>query len=90
MAKKKSATELANYYDEVDLEKAFDFKKAKIVHPQFKRINLNISESQVELATSLAQITGNGYQNMIKTAISIGLHQLAQNIRLEPLSKLKR
>jgi predicted DNA binding CopG/RHH family protein len=68
------------YYDSVELEKEFDFDRAEIVLPRLRKININVTEQQVTLAEKLASITGNGYQNMIKTAISIGLKSLEDNI----------
>jgi hypothetical protein len=77
---KKTFKQKAAFYDEVNLEDAFDFDSAKLIQPALKKVNINITEQQIELASKLAAATGNGYQNMIKTAISIGLKNLEETI----------
>ncbi len=82
--KRKSLEEQAKFYDEVDLEKAFDFEHAKIISPALKKVNINVTEQQIRLALQLGAVTGNGYQNMLKTAISIGLKNLEGSILKTP------
>ncbi len=80
MMTKKSLEDKAKFYDEVELTDAFDFKNAKLVQPALRKVNLNITEHQIEIAARLGAATGNGYQNMLKTAISIGLKNLEETI----------
>ena len=77
---RKSLIDQEKFYDEVNLEEEFDFKNAKLIHPPLKKVNINITPQQIELASRLAAMTGNGYQNMLKTAISIGLKNLEDTI----------
>jgi hypothetical protein len=76
----KKLQEQANYYDNVDITKEFDMKKAKLVKSNIKRVNILIPNDIFLEAEKIGKITGIGYQNTLKTAMAIGLHQLAKQL----------
>ncbi|NQY75410.1 MAG: hypothetical protein HRT90_11750 [Candidatus Margulisbacteria bacterium] len=70
----------ATIYDREDSEKLFDYSKAVRVKPKIKRVNINLPRNLVTQASDIGDITGTGYQNVLKTAIAIGLHKLNSEI----------
>ena len=71
----KKTEELAGFYDNADLTKVGSWDKAKI-----QKINIGIPSAAIRRAKKLANISGNSYQNTLKTAMSIGLKQLEKEI----------
>ena len=47
---------------------------------QTKRINMIIPNSIFVEAEKISKKTGTGYQNTLKTAMAIGLHQLSKQL----------
>lgn len=70
----------AKYYDEEKIENAFDVTKAKKTKGKIKRVNMLLPVNIYLKADKIGRITGTGYQNTLKTAIAIGLHQLDDEI----------
>jgi hypothetical protein len=69
------------YYDEEKIENAFDVTQAKRAKGKIKRVNMLLPVNIYLKADKIGRITGTGYQNTLKTAIAIGLHQLDDEIR---------
>ena len=76
----KTSEKQAFYYDKINTEEAFDISKANFQKAKTKRVNMLIPESIFIEAEKISKITGVGYQNTLKTAIAIGLHQLQENL----------
>ncbi|MFH1715309.1 MAG: hypothetical protein ABH857_03840 [Elusimicrobiota bacterium] len=72
----KKVKDMAAYYDDVDIEKAFDFSKAVKNKGTVKRVNMLVPHDLYVEAEKIGRMTGTGYQNALKTAIAIGLHRL--------------
>ncbi|MFH1309518.1 MAG: hypothetical protein ABIH85_02425 [Candidatus Omnitrophota bacterium] len=70
----------AEYYDKADIEKAFDLTKTSKNKGKIKRVNMILPINVFLKADEIGRITGTGYQNTLKTAIAIGLHQLDEEI----------
>lgn len=76
----KGLEKLANNYDKVNTGKEFDFTKAKLTKAKTKRVNMIIPNDIFIEAEKIGKITGIGYQNTLKTAIAIGLHQITKQL----------
>ncbi len=70
----------AEYYDRAEIEKAFDLTKTSRNKGKIKRVNMLLPINVFLKADEIGRITGTGYQNTLKTAIAIGLHQLDEEI----------
>ena len=71
------------YYEETDFSSLMTKSKKKIVSPaKTKRITMNISEIAYNEAHEIDQYLNMGYQNVLKTAIILGLNDLYQKIRV--------
>jgi len=70
----------AEYYDKAEIEKAFDLTKISRNKGKIKRVNMLLPINVFLKADKIGRITGTGYQNTLKTAIAIGLHQLNEEI----------
>ena len=77
MLKKTSRTQ---YYERTNFAKAMKSHKPKKVVPAAKRITMNISERIYEEANELDSYMGMGYQNVLKTAMTLGLSELYNQI----------
>jgi len=71
----------AEYYDEADIEEAFDLSKAVRQKAKIKRVNLLLPFNMYLEAMELGQETGVGYQNTLKMAINIGLKKLKEPLK---------
>lgn len=70
----------AGYYDKAEIEEAFDLTKLSKKKGRIKRVNMLLPVNVFLRADRIGRITGTGYQNTLKTAIAIGLHQLDEEI----------
>jgi len=73
----KELAETAKFYDTADLSDYFD------ANDKNKKININISNSNYNLAQKIGAFTGTGYQNALKMAMSIGLSQLLEDLKIK-------
>jgi len=80
--------EQANYYDETDFSDLIQTKGRKI-GVAAKRITLNISEQIYDEANELDSYMRMGYQNVLKTAMTIGLTELYNQVSNHTISKKK-
>jgi hypothetical protein len=71
----------ADYYENTDFSDLMRSSNIKrIVKSNLKRITINISEEIYSEAHDLDNYMKMGYQNVLKTAIFLGLKDLAKNI----------
>ena len=71
----------AKYYEESNFgELIKSAKNKRIVGKKIKRITMNISEEIFNEAHILDKFMNMGYQNVLKTAITLGINQLQQTI----------
>jgi len=70
----------AKYYEETDFAGVMRNRHGKRVIPTVKRITMNISERVYDEANELDSYLGMGYQNVLKTAMTIGLTDLYHHI----------
>jgi len=68
------------YYEETDFSSIMKSGKGKKVIPVAKRITMNISERIYNEANELDGYLSMGYQNVLKTAITIGLTELYHQV----------
>jgi hypothetical protein len=77
MNKQKSNTQL---YERTDFSNVMKTQKAKKIVPPIKRITINISERIYQEANELDIYLGMGYQNVLKTAMTLGLSALYNEV----------
>jgi hypothetical protein len=70
----------AKYYEETDFSSVMQSNKGKRVIPTAKRITMNISERIYNEANELDAYLSMGYQNVLKTAMTIGLTELYHQV----------
>jgi hypothetical protein len=70
----------AKYYEETDFASVMRNRHGKKVVPSVKRITMNISERVYDEANELDSYLGMGYQNVLKTAMTIGLTDLYHQV----------
>tara|TARA_B100000586_G_C20114127_1_gene431848 strand:+ start:1995 stop:2264 length:270 start_codon:yes stop_codon:yes gene_type:complete len=70
----------AAYYDSEESDKDFDDSKATYVKGKLKQISIDIPYDVFNDAEELGRVTGTGYENSLKTAMVIGLHNLKQQL----------
>ena len=81
MKKQIRSSALTNYYQETDFSKMMTkSKKKKIFGVAKKRITMNISDEAYIDANELDRFMNMGYQNVLKTAIALGLSDLHKAI----------
>ena len=68
------------YYDETNFAELMRMKKGKKIGFAAKRITLNISDRIYDEANELDQYMRMGYQNVLKTAMTIGLTKLFNHV----------
>jgi hypothetical protein len=75
---KKSKKNDASYYENNDLSGMMleSDRKKKVYKASTKRITMNITNEAYETAHDLDRFMGMGYQNVLKTAIVLGLKDL--------------
>jgi hypothetical protein len=78
------------YYEDTDFSDLMKQSKSKIIHKaKPKRITINISEDIYTKAHNLDAHMNMGYQNVLKTAIFLGLKDLSRYIiEKKDISKL--
>ncbi len=79
--KSKKLMQQAGYFDQVDSELEFDFDKRQVLRGEAKRVNILLPESIYNLALSIGNTAGTGYQNALKMAIVIGLNELRLKVK---------
>lgn len=77
MKKNKSRTA---YYEETDFSEAMKRHQGRRVIPQIKRVTMNISDKIFQEAHELDGYLSMGYQNVLKTAMTLGLSQLYHQV----------
>lgn len=68
---------VAEFYDAADLNDYFSGGE------ELRKISININVGSYNLAKRLAGISGVGYQNIIKMAMSVGLVKLLEDLRVK-------
>jgi hypothetical protein len=78
-----------DYYENTDFgdELAANRDKIKFYPKKTKRITMNISKEAYEKAKKLDEVMVMGYQNVLKTAILLGLKDLNQILEKEKKKK---
>ena len=71
--KNKSRT---TYYEQTDFSDMMKAKKGRKLVPVVKRVTMNISERIYKEANELDSYMSMGYQNVLKTAMTLGLAEL--------------
>ena len=69
----------ANYYDNIDIAKEIKNKTLYFIE-ETERISINVPRNIILSAKKIGNSTGAGYQNTLKTAMAIGLHQLSKQL----------
>jgi hypothetical protein len=77
MIKKKDR---AAYYEQTDFSSVMQKQKGRRLFPNVKRITLNISERIYQEAHELDSYMSMGYQNVLKTAMTLGLTELQHKV----------
>lgn len=80
-------TARAKYYEKTNFSGAMKSGTGKKVMPSIKRITMNITERIYEDANELDSYLGMGYQNVLKTAMTIGLTDLYQQVSSHKIGK---
>ena len=80
-------TNRAEYYENTDFSRLMQNRKGKKVVPTVKRITINITEQVYEEANELDSYLGMGYQNVLKTAMTLGLTELYHQVSSHKLAK---
>ena len=75
----KKLEQQAKYYDEIDIVKELKKKKLYLIE-ETERISINVPKNILLSAKKIGNSTGTGYQNTLKTAMAIGLHQLSKQL----------
>ena len=70
----------AHYYEKTDFSSLMKMRRGKRVAPIVKRVTMNISERVYDEANELDSYLGMGYQNVLKTAMTIGLTELYHQV----------
>lgn len=70
----------ADFYENNDLSAMMVRDSAKVAKPMTQRITINISMEIYNDAHKLDAVMGMGYQNVIKTAILLGMRDLREII----------
>jgi len=76
-----------NYYEQTDFSSLLKTGKGRKIGINPKRITLNISEKIYDEANELDSYMKMGYQNVLKTAMTLGLTELFQNISKHTVNK---
>jgi hypothetical protein len=79
----------AEYYEKTNFSKLMKSKKGRHVIPFVKRITINISERIYQEANELDTYMSMGYQNILKTAMTLGLHELYNQVHFHKLPSHK-
>jgi hypothetical protein len=67
----------ASYYENIDFSSLMrNSKKKKYLSANTKRVTMNISELAYDEAHEIDKYMNMGYQNVLKTAIMLGLNDL--------------
>jgi len=74
--KNKEFFDLEDKYDKEDTDLMFDFNKAEKHKGEIKRVNMQIPFEIYLDAKKISELSGTGYQNTLKMAITLGLQQL--------------
>ena len=79
----------AKYYENTNFADLMKMQKGKKVGFAAKRITLNISDQIYTEANELDQYMRMGYQNVLKTAMTIGLTELYDHVSHHKMSLVK-
>jgi hypothetical protein len=79
----------AKYYDDTDFSNLMRSKKGKKIGVSAKRITLNISDQIYNEAYTLDRYMRMGYQNVLKSAMTIGLTELFDHVSHHKTSIVK-
>ena len=79
----------AKYYDDTDFANVMKNQKGKKFGFSPKRITMNISDKIYDEANELDSYMQMGYQNVLKTAMTIGLTQLYDQVSRHDVRKKK-
>jgi hypothetical protein len=78
-----------NYYEKTDFSALIKAKKGVRVGKTVKRITLNISDQIYSEANQLDLYMRMGYQNVLKSAMTIGLTELYNHLSHHAIQKRK-
>lgn len=76
----KKNNEIAEYYEKTDFSNLMKTRKGRRITPTVKRITINISERIYKEANELDAYMSMGYQNVLKTAMTLGLTELYHQV----------
>jgi len=68
------------YYENTDFSDVMKKTKGRKVLPSVKRITINISDKIYKEANELDHYMSMGYQNVLKTAMTLGLTELYSQV----------
>jgi len=77
----------AEFYEKSDFSSIMKKGTGKKVTPSVKRITMNITNRIYDEANELDSYLGMGYQNILKTAMTIGLTELYQQVSSHKIVK---
>jgi hypothetical protein len=69
-----------SYYENTDFSDVMKKTKGRKVLPSVKRITINISDKIYKEANELDHYMSMGYQNVLKTAMTLGLTELYSQV----------
>ncbi|MBL8027277.1 MAG: hypothetical protein JNL74_12735 [Fibrobacteres bacterium] len=75
-----------SYYEKTDFSDAMKKTKGRKVLPSVKRITINISDKIYKEANELDHYMSMGYQNVLKTAMTLGLTELYSQVASHSVS----
>ena len=85
---KKSKSRIS-YYEETDFSEMMKNQKGKKVVPLVKRVTMNISDKIYQEAHELDGYLSMGYQNVLKTAMTLGISALYHQVSSHKISVAK-
>ena len=75
-----------SYYENTDFSDVMKKTKGRKVLPSVKRITINISDKIYKEANELDHYMSMGYQNVLKTAMTLGLTELYSQVSSHSVS----
>jgi hypothetical protein len=76
----KKNNDRTQYYEQTDFSGLMASRKGRRLTPSVKRITINISDRIYKEANELDHYMSMGYQNVLKTAMTLGLSELFNQV----------
>lgn len=77
----KSLEAQAKYYDDHDISDFGDLSKMTVRSEKLKKIYIGIPQPLYKEAMGLSELSGTGYQNILKMAMRIGINELSDKLK---------